>query len=41
MTGYVSFAGFESLVSKVVKPESTGVEWGSLFGISDPECNVI
>lgn len=41
MTGNPSFSGFESLVGKVVKTESTGVERGSLFSVTDPKGDVV
>ncbi len=41
MTGNTSLTGFESLVGKVVKTESTGVERGGLFSVTDPEGDVV
>lgn len=41
MMGDSSFTGFESLVGKILKTESAGVERCCLFGISDPEGDVV
>lgn len=41
MTGNTSFTSFKSFVGKIVKTKSTGVERGGLFGVTNPECDVI
>ena len=41
MVGDVSFSGFKTFVGIVFETESGSVEGGGLFGVSDPEGDVV
>lgn len=41
MIGDSSLSSFESLIGEIVESKSTSVEWCSLFGVTDPECDMI